>query len=53
MISVLDTFSIVHTFKIIKFNFFLKKSNQNFCFGFFKNSLNVFKLLNLKEIEKK
>jgi hypothetical protein len=44
MISVLDTSSIVQSFKIIKFktNFF-KKSNKDFCFGLFKDSLNVLK----------
>jgi hypothetical protein len=44
MISVLDTSSIVKSFKIIKFKRKLKKSNYYFYFGFFKDSLNVFKL---------
>ena len=43
MISLLDTSSIVQSFKTIKFKWNLK-SNYDFCFGYFKNSLKVFKL---------
>jgi hypothetical protein len=38
MISDLDSSSIVQCFKIIKFKINLKKSNYNFCFGYFKYS---------------
>jgi hypothetical protein len=39
--------------KIIKFKRNFKKSNYNFSFLFFKYSLNVLKVLNLKEILQK
>jgi hypothetical protein len=43
---------VVQSFKIIKFKGNLKERNYDFCFGFLKDSLNVLKLQNMKEILK-